>query len=259
MLTLLSPAKTLDFKTPAITKSSTEPAMLDQSKVLVETLRGMSAKKLSSLMSISDQLGALNKKRFDNWHTPFTRDNAKQAVLAFKGDVYVGLDAESLSADDLKYAQKHLRILSGLYGVLRPLDLIQPYRLEMGTKLKNERGKDLYQFWGSRITEQLNADLKSSKTDTVLNLASVEYFKSVDTSLLNARVLSPAFLDLKNGTYKVISFYAKKARGYMTTWVIRNRIENPKQLKQFNVAGYRYSAELSEDGKPAFVRDEKPE
>lgn len=259
MLTLLSPAKTLDFETPSITRTATQPAMLDESKLLVDSLRDMSAKRLSSLMSISPQLGALNRERFNSWHTPFTKDNAKQAILAFKGDVYVGMDAESLSADDLKYAQKHVRILSGLYGVLRPLDLIQPYRLEMGTKLKNARGGDLYQFWGERITDRLNADLKSLKTDTVLNLASVEYFKSVDTEGLRADIVSPVFLDLKGGTYKIISFYAKKARGLMTAWVVKNRVEDRSGLRKFKVAGYRYSKELSEPGRPAFVRDEKPD
>ena len=258
MLILLSPAKTLDFETPSIAKTATQPAMLDQSQVLVDSLRDMSATRLSSLMSISPQLGALNRERFNSWQTPFTKDNARQAILAFKGDVYVGLDAESLSADDLKYAQKHVRTLSGLYGVLRPLDLIQPYRLEMGTKLKNARGKDLYAFWAERITDRLNADLKAAKTGTVLNLASAEYFKSVDTESLEAEIVSPAFLDLKNGTYKIISFYAKKARGLMTAWVVKNRVEDASGLRKFKVAGYRYSRELSEPGRPAFVRDEKP-
>ncbi|MGA7305881.1 MAG: peroxide stress protein YaaA, partial [Rhodothermales bacterium] len=256
---LLSPAKTLDFKRPAPTTSATKPAMLERSEVLVDTLRDFSARRLSSLMNISPQLGALNRERFGNWHTPFTKDNAKQALFAFKGDVYVGLDAESLSEEDLKYAQKHVRILSGLYGALRPLDLIQPYRLEMGTKLKNVRGKDLYQFWGDDIVEALNRQLKSLKSSTVVNLASVEYFKSVNTDALKAEVVSPVFLDLKNGTYKIISFYAKKARGFMSAWIVRNRIEDPKKLRKFDVAGYRYSAELSEPGKPAFVRDQKPE
>lgn len=259
MLILLSPAKTLDFKRPATTKSATQPPMLDRSEVLMDTLRDYSARRLSSLMKISPQLGALNRERFSSWHTPFTKENAKQALFAFKGDVYVGLDAESLSDDDLKFAQQHVRILSGLYGVLRPLDLMQPYRLEMGTRLKNIRGKDLYQFWGDDITEQLNHQLRSLKTDTVVNLASVEYFKSVNTSALRADIVSPVFLDLKNGTYKVISFYAKKARGFMTAWIVRNRVEDPKQLRQFDVAGYRYSADLSEPGKPAFVRDQKPD
>lgn len=259
MLILLSPAKTLDFETPALTKTATQPVLLEESQVLVDSLKQMSAKKLSALMNISPQLGALNRDRFNSWETPFTRDNAKQAVLAFKGDVFIGLDADSFSEADLKYAQDHLRILSGLYGVLRPLDLIQPYRLEMGTRFKNVRGKDLYEFWGNGITELLNKQLKKLKTGTVMNLASVEYFKSVKPDELDGDVISPAFLDLKNGTYKIISFYAKKARGYMTSWIIRNRVEDPKQLKKFKEQGYRHSAELSEPGKPAFVRDEKPD
>ena len=258
MLTLLSPAKSLDFETAPKTKSATQPAMLDQSQLLVHALQDLSAKKLSSLMGISDKLGALNQERFANWHTPFTTTNARQAVLAFKGDVYRGLDAESFSADDFRFAQKHLRILSGLYGVLRPLDLIQPYRLEMGTRFNNERGKDLYAFWGTGIAEHLNDQLRSLKSGTVVNLASIEYFKSVDATALNADVVSPAFKDLKNGNYKIISFFAKKARGLMAAWIIQNRVGDAQQLKEFSVAGYRYSSDLSAPGEPTFVRDEKP-
>ncbi len=258
MLTLISPAKSLDFETPAITKSTTQPAMLDRSEMLVDEIKSLSAMELSALMSISDRLGALNQKRFANWHTPFTKSNSKQAILAFKGDVYRGLDAESFSTDDFSFAQKHLRILSGLYGVLRPLDLIQPYRLEMGTRFKNERGKDLYEFWGDDITDQLNRQLKSLKSRTVINLASKEYFNSVNSSALNADIVSPAFKDLKNGTYKIISFYAKKARGLMAAWIVQNRIEDAKQLNKFEVAGYRYSPDLSWPSEPTFVRDRKP-
>lgn len=258
MLILLSPAKSLDFETPPKFSTATHPALLDRSQMLVDELKGLSAKRLSKLMGISDNLGALNRDRYAAWQTPFSRDNAKQAIFAFKGDVYVGFDADSLSNDDLKHAQKHLRILSGLYGVLRPLDYIQPYRLEMGTRFKNGRGKDLYAFWGDDITEALNAQLKTLKSRTVVNLASVEYFKSVNPQTLRAEVISPVFLDLKNGTYKVISFYAKKARGMLAAWIVRNRIDEPKGLRKFRVGGYRYSAELSEDGKPAFIRDAKP-
>ena len=254
MLTVLSPAKTLDFDTPPVTGTSTQPALLDDSEVLVEELRTLSPAKISALMSVSDKLGVLNRNRFKNWQTPFTRDNAKQAVLAFKGDVYRGLDAESFSADEFKFAQKHVRILSGLYGVLRPLDLMQPYRLEMGTRFANERGKDLYAFWGDRITAALNKQLKALKSDTLINLASVEYFKSVNADALKADIVAPVFLDEKNGTYKIISFHAKKARGLMTGWIVRNKIDDPKKLKKFDVAGYRYSAEMSEPGKPTFLR-----
>ena len=258
MLILISPAKTLDFETPAPKATATQPAMLDQSEVLVEQLRGMSPRRISSLMSISEKLGNLNYERYVDWHTPFTKKNAKQAALAFKGDVYTGLDAESLNADELKFAQQHLRILSGLYGVLRPLDLMQPYRLEMGTKLKNQEGADLYAFWGSRITENLNKQLKTLKSDTVVNLASNEYFKAVDKKLLNADIVAPAFKDLKNGNYKIISFYAKKARGLMAAWIIKKGLTDPKQITRFKAEGYRYSAAESKPGQPVFIRDSVP-
>jgi cytoplasmic iron level regulating protein YaaA (DUF328/UPF0246 family) len=206
-------------------------------------------------MGISEKLGALNRDRYSAWRTPFTKTHAKQAILAFKGDVYRGLDAESFSADDFKFAQKHLRILSGLYGVLRPLDLILPYRLEMGTMLKNDRGTNLYDFWGDGITTELNKQLRALKSSTVVNLASVEYFKSVNDEALDADVLTPTFLDQKNGQYKIISFYAKKARGLMASWIIRNRVTDQKQLRKFKVGGYAYSAELSTSDQPTFVRD----
>jgi cytoplasmic iron level regulating protein YaaA (DUF328/UPF0246 family) len=259
MLILLSPAKTLDFDSPPVTEVVTQPALLDESQLLVDDLRHLSAMELSSLMGISSRLGSLNRRRFAEWHRPFTNANAKQAVLAFKGDVYVGLDAGSLSDEDLEFAQKHLRILSGLYGVLRPLDLMQPYRLEMGTRFQNERGKDLYAFWGDRITGQLNAQLAALGSQTIVNLASVEYFKSVDVTSLNADIVTPVFRDLKNGTYKIISFFAKKARGLMSRWIIKNRIEAPWDLTGFDLEGYRYSEELSTPEKPTFVREEKPE
>jgi hypothetical protein len=233
--------------------------MLDQAQILVDEIRDLSAVDLSKLMSISERLGSLSHRRFAEWSTPFDKTNAKQAVLAFKGDVYVGLDADSFSDADFKFAQKHLRILSGLYGVLRPLDLIQPYRLEMGTRFENERGPNLYEFWGDRITDDLNNQLKSLKSKTVVNLASNEYFKSVNTDALKADVVAPVFKDLKNGTYKVISFYAKKARGIMSAWIIQNRIDNPNELTGFDGWGYRHSAEMSEPGEPLFVRDEKPD
>ena len=257
MLTLLSPAKTLDFETPPATKSASQPALLDDAEELVEALRDLSAMDLSNLMSISERLGALNHRRFADWETPFTKDNARQAILAFKGDVYQGMDAGSFSADDFKFAQKHVRILSGLYGVLKPLDLIQPYRLEMGTRFQNERGRNLYEFWGDRITEVLNSQLKTQKTKTVLNLASNEYFKSVNTDVLSADVVAPVFKDLNKGTYRVISFYAKKARGVMTAWLVRNQIDDTSAIEKFDQSGYRYSEEMSEPGAPTFVRDEK--
>lgn len=255
MLTVLSPAKTLDFDTPPITKSTSKPALIDHSAELIDDLRELSAARISSLMSISEKLGVLNRDRYASWD-PTAKADAKQAILAFKGDVYRGLDATRFSEEDLQFAQKHLRILSGLYGILRPLDLIQPYRLEMGTQLGTDRGTDLYQFWDDRITAELNKQLRSIKSNTLVNLASIEYFKSVKTDKLKADVVAPVFLDLKNDKYKIISFYAKKARGIMSGWIIQKRIEDATQLKKFKVAGYRYSAEMSEPDKPAFIRDQ---
>jgi cytoplasmic iron level regulating protein YaaA (DUF328/UPF0246 family) len=202
-------------------------------------------------MSLSDKLGALNFERFQEWQTPFTEDNARPAVLAFKGDVYQGLDADSMSDEDLRWAQDHLRILSGLYGLLRPLDLMQAYRLEMGTKFANPRGGDLYQFWGDIITDELN------KTDSsvLVNLASNEYFKSVRKKAIGARIITPVFMDKKDDKYKIISFYAKKARGLMSSYIIRNRITEVEQIKNFDTDGYSYNAALSEADKWVFVRD----
>jgi cytoplasmic iron level regulating protein YaaA (DUF328/UPF0246 family) len=258
MLILISPAKTLDFEAPAKTRTATQPVFLEDAKQLIEELQQLSPDGVSKLMSISSKLGDLNHERFMNWRLPFTKDNAKQSVLAFKGDVYTGLDAEGFSARDFCYAQKHLRILSGLYGVLRPLDLIQPYRLEMGAKFANRRGKDLYQFWDDSITVELNKALSTLKTDAVVNLASNEYFRAVHRKELQADVISPAFKDLNNGKYKILSFYAKKARGQMAGWIIQNGINDAEQLRKFRVAGYRYSADLSTPHEPAFIRDAAP-
>ena len=258
MLILISPAKTLDFETPAVTRSATQPVLLGESEQLIKQAQQLTPHDISSLMNISEKLGNLNFERFMDWHTPFTKKNAKQAALAFKGDVYTGLEADSFSADEYKFAQQHLRILSGLYGVLRPLDLIQPYRLEMGTKFTNPRGNNLYQFWGDQITDELNKQLKKLKSDTLVNLASNEYFKAVNKQALTAEITSPAFKDLKNGNYKIISFYAKKARGQMAAWIIRKGITDTKDLKKFKVAGYRYSAAESKPAQPTFIRDEPP-
>lgn len=256
MLMLLSPAKTLDFDTPAKTKTASTPEFIPDSQALIDELRALTADDISQLMGISEPLGKLNHERFQQWSPPFTAENAKQALLAFKGDVYTGLAADELSAADLKYAQKHLRILSGLYGLLRPLDYIQAYRLEMGTKFANQRGGNLYQFWGEKITETLNKELAKSKADVVLNLASNEYFKAVKPALLNAEVYSPAFKDLKNGEYKMISFYAKKARGMMAAYVIKNRIDDIEAVKGFDEAGYRFNKSLSQGKNWVFTRDE---
>ncbi|TDF86632.1 peroxide stress protein YaaA [Pseudomonas sp. H9] len=255
MLTVISPAKTLDYETPPVTQRYTQPQYLDDSQELIEQLRELSPAQISELMHLSDKLAGLNAARFGSWTPAFTPDNAKQALLAFKGDVYTGLDAESLSEDDFSYAQDHLRMLSGLYGLLRPLDLMQPYRLEMGTKLANARGKDLYAFWGTRISEWLNQALAEQGDDVLLNLASNEYFSAVKRNALNARVINTEFRDFKNGQYKIISFYAKKARGMMSRFVIQERINDPEQLKQFDVQGYYYSPEQSKPDNLVFLRD----
>lgn len=253
MLIVISPAKTLDFETPATTTHSSQPRFLEHSAQLIDQLRTLSVQDVAELMKLSDKLASLNVARFESWATPFSGDNAKQAVLAFKGDVYTGLDAESLSEEDLQYAQQHLRILSGLYGVLKPLDLMQPYRLEMGTKLANTRGKDLYQFWGSIITDTLNAELTDQQV--LVNLASNEYFKATKSKNLAARIITPEFRDWKNGQYKMISFYAKKARGLMTRYIIQNRIEDPEQIKGFDLDGYRFAESMSEGDTWTFIRD----
>lgn len=255
MLMVISPAKTLDFETPPITDRYTQPQYLDHSQELITQLRELTPAQIGELMHLSDKLSGLNAARFGSWNPAFTPDNAKQALLAFKGDVYTGLQAETLTKADLNYAQKHLRMLSGLYGLLRPLDLMQPYRLEMGTKLANARGKDLYAFWGSRISEWLNEALAEQGDDVLLNLASNEYFSAVRRPDLKARVINTEFRDLKNGQYKIISFYAKKARGMMSRFVISERIKHPDALKQFDVNGYRFSAEHSKTDTFVFLRD----
>ena len=255
MLTMIiSPAKKLDYEIIDQKLSSSEPMLLNHSASLIGYLRKLSPQGVSSLMGLSDKLGALNYERFQEWKTPFTISNSKHAVMAFKGDVYQGLDATSLSEDDLSWAQENLRILSGLYGILKPLDLMQAYRLEMGTKLKTERGKNLYEFWGSAITDELNKNFPSAN-GTLLNLASNEYFKSIDQSKINARIITPAFMDLKNDKYKIISFFAKKARGLMTRFVVKNRITNADQIKEFSEAGYKFNEAMSAENKPVFCRD----
>jgi len=255
MLMVISPAKTLDFETPPTTERFTQPQYLDHSQELISQLRELAPAQIAELMHLSDKLAGLNAARFGSWTPGFTPENAKQALLAFKGDVYTGLQAETLSEDQLDYAQKHLRMLSGLYGLLRPLDLMQPYRLEMGTRLANARGKDLYAFWGTRISEWLNEALADQGDDLLLNLASTEYFSAVKRSALNARIIDAEFKDLKNGQYKIISFYAKKARGMMSRFVIEERIESPEALRAFDAHGYRYNAELSTPSKLVFLRD----
>lgn len=255
MLLLISPAKTLDFDTPAPTKKITQPDFLDHSAELIKALRPLSPAQISSLMKISDKLGVLNFDRFHHWHTPFDLTNAKQALWAFQGDVYTGMAAHTFSAKDITFAQKHLRILSGLYGLLRPLDLIQPYRLEMGTAFATTRGSNLYQFWGDRITEALNLELAGRKQRWVVNLASNEYFHAVNPKALNAQVITPVFKDRKNGDYKVISFFAKKARGMMSAYIVQQQITEPEAIKAFDVGGYRYEKSLSGTHEWVFLRD----
>lgn len=254
MLLVISPAKNLDYETPAKTKQKSEPEFLDDAQQLIDELRELAPQDISSLMGISDKLGVLNYDRYQEWSTPFTEDNAKQAVLAFNGDVYTGLDANSFKADEFKFAQKHLRILSGLYGLLKPLDLMQPYRLEMGTKFANQRGKDLYQFWGETITEALNKQLKSVKSDVLVNLASNEYFKSVKPKLLNAEVITPVFKDWKGDKYKIISFYAKKARGLMAAYIIKNKLTDVEAIKGFDYEGYSFNEGMSSAKEWVFTR-----
>lgn len=257
MLIVVSPAKTLDYESELPTLKTTQPRLLDDSEVLIERARQLSPADVSSLMSVSDKIAHLNVERFAQWQRPFNKNNARPAAFAFKGDVYTGLEIDTFTDNQLKEAQNSFRMLSGLYGVLRPLDLMQPYRLEMGTKLDNPRGKDLYTFWGDIITEQLNKDMKAAKTDVLVNLASNEYFKSVKKKGIKGRIIEPVFQDEKNGKYKVISFYAKKARGLMAAWIIKKGIKDPAKLKNFDVAGYRFSAEESTADKPVFRRQEQ--
>lgn len=255
MLIVVSPAKTLDFETAPVTEHHSQPEFIDHSKLLIDTLKKLSVQDVAGLMKLSDKLASLNVARFETWQPTFNIENAKQAVLAFKGDVYTGLDAESLSEEDLSFAQQHLRILSGLYGVLKPLDLMQAYRLEMGTKLANPRGQNLYQFWGTIISDHLNSELARCEKQVLINLASNEYYKAAKEKNIQGRIITPAFKDWKNGQYKMISFYAKKARGLMTRYIIQNKIEDPEQLKAFDLDGYRFAPSMSEGDNWTFIRD----
>jgi cytoplasmic iron level regulating protein YaaA (DUF328/UPF0246 family) len=250
MLAVISPSKTQDFE-PTQIDVFTQTRQIEQSQVLVDLLKGKTQDDIASLMSISDKLSKLNFDRFQTFSTPFTLSNAKQALLAFKGDVYNGIDAQSLSLDDFEFAQGHLRMLSGLYGVIRPLDLIQPYRLEMGTKLKNSQGKNLYEFWGDQISQVLNED----ESEVIINLASNEYFKGIDKKSINAKIVNIAFKELKNDTYKIIGIYAKRARGLMVNYMIKNRLTDPELLKDFNVEGYQFRQTMSDDLTWVFTRD----
>jgi cytoplasmic iron level regulating protein YaaA (DUF328/UPF0246 family) len=257
MIIVVSPAKSLDMESKIPVERNQQPRLLDDSKELIEQLRGMERSTVQDLMSISKKLAQLNVDRYQTWSVPFNNENAKASIFAFQGDVYQGFDANTLSEESLQLTEKRLRILSGLYGILRPLDLMQAYRLEMGTSLENERGKDLYAFWGNKITDLLNEDIQKSGFDYLLNLASVEYFKSINKNKINVPVVSPVFKDEKNGNFKIISFYAKQARGQLARIVIDKDITEPSALKEVQFNGYFYSNELSKDElNPVFIRKE---
>ena len=258
MLTVISPAKTLDFDTIPGTRRATRPQFLDRAQGLVEDMRRLDPDDIRGLMGVSENIARLNHRRFMNFQTPFTLDNAKQSLLAFQGDVYTGLQAHSMDSGQLAFAQQHLRILSGLYGLLRPLDLMQPYRLEMGLKFANRGGANLYEFWGDDITRALNAQLRKTGSEVLVNLASNEYFKAVRSARLEAEVVTPVFKDLKNGKYKVLSFYAKTARGQMARFIIDREIQDVAGLRKFRVAGYRYNRVQSGPGQLVFTRDQAP-
>jgi cytoplasmic iron level regulating protein YaaA (DUF328/UPF0246 family) len=254
MLTLLSPAKTLDLSPPPEGLATTNPRFEGDTEVLMKRCKKLSVESLRELMSLSEPLAQLNRERFQAMGFPFTPENAKQCLLAFQGDVYKRLDADSLSADDLAYSQDHLRILSGLYGLLRPLDLIQPYRLEMGTRLDTERGRNLYQFWGERLVDSLNAEHAESPQAAVLNLASNEYIKAVKVDQLDLPLVTASFQEIRDGQPKTIAFLAKKARGMMARFVIQNRIEAPEGLKSFGEEDYAFQADLSTADNLVFTR-----
>jgi cytoplasmic iron level regulating protein YaaA (DUF328/UPF0246 family) len=263
MYFLLSPAKSLNEKDAVpvnLGNYYSQPELIEHSQVLMKNLKAKEPIDLQELMSISDDLAQLNAKRNQDWawseNEPFTDNNAKPAGYLFDGDVYSGLDMYQMDKETAIYVNEHLGILSGLYGVLKPLDLIQPYRLEMGTKLKNERGDNLYEFWGEAVTDTINARMADSDDKVLVNLASNEYFKVIKKKALNAEIITPRFEDEKNGQYKVISFYAKKARGLMVKYAADNKLTNAEQLKQFDLAGYYYVDELSDDKTWTFRRDE---
>ena len=257
MLIVLSPAKSLDYKTPVKVKAPTLPEFVSESAKLIADLKKLAPQDLSKLMGLSDQLAVLNVGRYRDWSKKFAEANSKPAIYAFDGDVYDGFDVKTLDTKTVAFAQEHIRILSGLYGALRPLDLMQAYRLEMGTSFKNPRGKDLYAFWGSRVTDSLKKVLEKDKKPALLNLASEEYFKVLQPKDLGCPVISPVFQDGKDGKYKIISFYAKRARGLMARYVVDNRISDPADLKGFNLDGYRYYAAESKPDKPVFRRAER--
>ena len=256
MIILLSPAKTLDYETKIKGPSFSSPYFLSKSKNLIKTLKNKKPEEISNLMNISEKLALLNSDRYKSWKGSRKESpSSKQAIFVFKGDVYQGLNIEEFKRKDLDYSQNHLRLLSGLYGVLRPLDIIEPYRLEMGTKLKISNTKNLYEFWSDDIANQILKDLELIKSNTILNLASNEYFNSVKSLEKSANIISPAFKDLSKGKYKIISFYAKKARGLMASWILRNKIQKEEDLINFNIGGYYFSETESSKNVPVFLRD----
>ena len=254
MYFLLSPAKNLNEKRDFTPKIYSQPPLLEEAEILMNDVRPLAPQQIAELMHVSDKIALLNVERNQQWQTPFTTDNAKQALFMFNGDVYEGIDAYGCSDEEISYIHNHVRILSGLYGILRPLDLIQPYRLEMGTPLKNSRGKNLYEFWGNRVTERLNYTLECSEDGIVVNLASQEYFKAVQPAKLGGRLITPVFQDEKNGRYKIISFYAKRARGLMLRYAAERAITEPEQLLDFNSEGYAFCAAASSENEWVFRR-----
>jgi cytoplasmic iron level regulating protein YaaA (DUF328/UPF0246 family) len=255
MLILVSPAKTLDYESELDVKDFSVAPLLSDSELLIKELQQKNPDDLSSLMGLSEKLSLLNFDRNMNWRRPTKpSDSARQAIFAFKGDVYQGLDASSLSKSEIKYANKNLCILSGLYGLLKPLDLMYPYRLEMGTKMKNKRGNNLYEFWGSKVTELVNDLAMDNRSKAIVNLASVEYFSVLKTDQINLPIINPVFKDYKNGQYKIVSFFAKKARGLMSRFIIQNKIKKSEDLMDFNLDGYRYSKKDSKENSPVFLR-----
>jgi len=258
MLTVISPAKTLDFDTPVATRRATQPQFLSRAAELVDDARALTSRDIRELMGVSANIAELNHRRFLEWAPPFSLQNARPSLLAFKGDVYLGLEADTLNEAQLGFAQQHLRILSGLYGLLRPLDLMQPYRLEMGLPFSNRGGKNLYEFWGDAITAALNSQLRKSGTAMLVNLASQEYFRAVRPHILEAEVITPVFKERKGDQYKVVSFFAKKARGQMARFIIENEMNEPEGLKQFRAGGYRYNKSQSTEREWVFTRQQLP-
>ncbi len=254
MLIAISPAKKLDYTSPSPIADFTQPMHLERAAELIDIMRQKDSFEIADLMKLSMSLADLNMQRFQDWSTPFTPENAKQALFAFHGDVYQGLDATSLTSDDIAYSQDHLCILSGLYGLLRPLDLMQAYRLEMGTRLNTDKGRNLYQFWGDTITNSINDRLAAQDDDILINLASNEYFSSINRNKVKGRIITPLFKELRQGKYRIISFNAKKARGFMSRFIIENRISNPEEIKSFDVAEYQFNEELSSAEEYTFTR-----